>query len=102
MVYLLALLRLPWDHRTLRFSPACLPASPAYATLSRDADSDADDAFLGVRCITSGWGQEVFGGELTEELREVICVLNSHMKLQYEIRTITIKIKAIPAFILSR
>ena len=56
-----ALLRLSPDKRLERLSPVCLP----------DGHEEEEEEFLGVRCLTSGWGQVRFGGDLMAELRQV-------------------------------
>ena len=45
-------------------APACLPVTEEFT-------ADPVSALTGVRCLATGWGQTVFGGELEMELREV-------------------------------
>ena len=74
------MLRLPAESRSTtpsrgNLSPACLPITR----------STRNETFLGVRCIATGWGQTVFGGDLEDELHQVemTVVENDHCSEVY-------------------
>ena len=56
-----ALLKIPWDPRSLNMAPVCLPIS----------QETKNETFLDMNCIATGWGQTASQGPLQDRLRQV-------------------------------